>query len=124
MEKAVLKSIAPQLAVPDVVAAAEYYRDTLGFEILGYWSDPPGYSIVQRDGVEIHFGKSETRAVSNALLRSGSFDLYIWATDVRLLHDELRQRGAEILEGPVERVYKSTELVVRDLNGYQLVFAH
>jgi hypothetical protein len=52
-----LTKISPQFAVPDVVVAAEYYRDKLGFQILGYFWDPPVYSIVRRDSVEIHFGK-------------------------------------------------------------------
>lgn len=123
MDKATLKSVAPQLVVPDVVAAAEYYRDFLGFTILGYWADPPVYSMVSRDGVEIHFGKSETVGVSNAQVRSGSFDLYIWVSNVQAIFQELSESGAEIVEGTVKRVYQSTEVVVRDLNGYQLVFA-
>jgi hypothetical protein len=36
-----LKKVAPQFIVPDVVAAAEYYRDKLGFQILGYFLEPP-----------------------------------------------------------------------------------
>ena len=121
--RAVLKSVAPQLVVEDVVATTEYYRDFLGFKILGYWAEPPVYSIVSRDGVEIHFGKSGQNGVSNASVRSGSFDLYIWVNDVDAIFEELSAAGAEIIEGPVKRIYESTELVVRDRNGYALVFA-
>jgi catechol 2,3-dioxygenase-like lactoylglutathione lyase family enzyme len=46
------RMISPQFVVPDVVAAAEYYRDILGFRILGYFLDPPVYAIVARDSVE------------------------------------------------------------------------
>ena len=120
---AVLKSVAPQLVVEDVVATAEYYRDVFGFNILGYWADPPIYSIVSRDGVEIHFGKAEQSGTSNSAVRSGSFDLYIWVNDVDATFEELSAAGAEIVEGPVKRVYESNELVVKDLNGYVLVFA-
>ncbi len=123
MNKAVLKSVAPQLVVLDVVATAEYYRDVLGFKILGYWADPPVYSMVAREGVEIHFGKAETAGASNAKVRSGSFDLYIWVSDVEAIFRELSASGADILEGPVKRVYDSTEIVVRDCNGFHLVFA-
>ncbi|MGQ0543136.1 MAG: VOC family protein [Blastocatellia bacterium] len=123
MKKAELKSAAPQLVVPDVVATAEYYRDVLGFKILGYWAEPPVYSMVARDGVEIHFGKSESAGTSNAKVRSGSFDLYIWVSDVEAIFQELTSSGADILEGPVTRIYESTEVVVRDLNGFHLVFA-
>ena len=123
VRNAVLKSVAPQLVVEDVVATAEYYRDVLGFRILGYFADPPVYSIVLRDGVEIHFGKVEQRGTSNSEVRSGSFDLYIWVNDVNAIFEELRASGADIIEGPVKRVYESTEIVVKDMNGYVLVFA-
>ncbi len=123
MKKAELKSIAPQLVVEDVVATAEFYRDVLGFRILGYFAEPPVYSIVARDGVEIHFGKSETTVASNAMVRTGSFDVYIWVSDIDVIYEELRSSGAEIIEGPVKRIYESTEVVVKDLNGFVLTFA-
>ena len=123
MRKAELKSIAPQLVVPDVVATAEYYRDVFGFDILGYFAEPPVYSMVARDGVEIHFGKADTAGTSNASVRSGSFDVYIWVTDLEAIFEELTASGADILEGPVKRIYKSTEVVVRDCNGFVLTFA-
>jgi len=56
--------MAPQFVVPDVVAAAEYYRDKFGFEILGYFLDPPVFAIVRRDSAEIHFGKSDNGEVN------------------------------------------------------------
>ncbi len=118
-----LKSIAPQLVVPDVVETAEYYRDVFGFKILSYFAEPPVYSIVARDGVEIHFGKAEAAGASNSTVRSGSFDVYIWVSDVAAIFDELTASGAEILEGPVKRIYESTEVVVRDCNGFVLTFA-
>ncbi len=42
------RMISPQFVVPDVVVAAEYYRDVLGFGIRGYFLDPPIYAIVAR----------------------------------------------------------------------------
>ena len=65
-------------------------------------------------------GKSGT---SNSAVRSGSFDLYIWVNDVNAMFEELSAAGAEMVEGPVTRIYDSTELVVKDRNGYILVFA-
>lgn len=118
-----LKSVAPQLVVTDVVETAEYYRDVLGFEFLGTFGEPPVYAIVRRDGVEIHFGLAEKGGVSNAEVRSGSFDLYIWVSDIEAIFDELKAAGADIVEGPVKRVYDCVEIVVRDRNGYVLVFA-
>jgi uncharacterized glyoxalase superfamily protein PhnB len=122
-KKAVLKSVAPQLVVEDVVKTAEYYRDTLGFSVLSYFAEPPVYAIVQRDGVEIHFGKVENGNISNQKVRSGSFDLYIWVSDIDAVFEELKSAGADVVEGPVKRVYDSVEVVVQDCNGYSLVFA-
>jgi catechol 2,3-dioxygenase-like lactoylglutathione lyase family enzyme len=123
--RAQLKNIAPQFVVPDVVRTAEYYRDQLGFTILGYFADPPVYAMVERDTVEIHFGKADDGGVQvNQTLRRGlGNDAYIWVTDVHSMFEELSEKDVEILEGPVKRIYESTEVVIRDCDGHQLVFA-
>lgn len=117
------KRIATQFVVEDVVATAEYYRDVLGFEILGYFADPPIYAMVARDGVEMHFGKADSEPQSSSVeLRRVGLDAYIWVNDIQGLFDELSAAGANIIEGPVQRVYGSNEVVIRDCNGFQLVF--
>ena len=119
-----LKMISPQFVVADVKLAAEYYRDVLGFKVLGYFLEPPVYAIVQRDSVEIHFGKAdqETDVASNSRRRAGSLDAYIWVTDVDALHAELTPRGARIVEGPIKTIYDCYEFVVEDQFGYRLAF--
>lgn len=123
--KARLLSACPQFAVPDVVAAAEYYRDTLGFRILDYFCDPPVFVIVVRDSVEIQLGKLDPNVPPspNNRRRSDGLDAYIWVNDIGLLFSELKQRGARILEGPVKREYGCEEVTVEDLNGFHIVFA-
>ena len=122
--KCQFQRLAPQFVVPDVVKSAEYYRDKLGFEILGYFLDPPVFAIVRRGGAEIHLGKSDNGAVNvNESVRRGlGTDAYIFISDVISLHDELRLNGANIIEGPIERPYGRIELTIRDHDGYQLVF--
>ena len=118
-----LKSIAPQFVVPDVARAAEHYRDKLGFEILGYFPKPPVFAMVRRDGIEIHFGKSVSgRAAPGSTHRDEGLDAYIWVDDVDALAAELKTRGADILEGPVQRPYGRREIIVRDPNGFRLAF--
>ena len=119
------KSIAPSFVVSDVVATAEYYRDVLGFAILGYFADPPVFAMVGRGGVEIHFGKADAEPQrSNLEFRQISSDAYIWVSDVYALFDELKAKGADIIEGPVMRIYNCLELEVRDCNGFKLVFSN
>jgi predicted enzyme related to lactoylglutathione lyase len=123
-EKVTLRAIAPHFAVADVVATADYYRDKLGFELLGYFLDPPVFAMVARDGIEIHLGKQDEgqTAVPNSTFRGVGLDAYIWTNDIHALAAELKERGADIVEGPVTRVYGSTEVVIRDCNGYRIAF--
>lgn len=91
------RMIAPQFVVPNVVAAAEYYRDVLGFQVRGYFLDPPVYAIVARDSVEIHFGRADTGSAAspNIQRHAGSLDAYIWVNDLDPLYAELKERGAK-----------------------------
>jgi catechol 2,3-dioxygenase-like lactoylglutathione lyase family enzyme len=49
MSRAVLLEAAPFLLVDDVVKAAEYYRDKLGFELGRFFGEPPAFVIVRRN---------------------------------------------------------------------------
>lgn len=122
-----LTTVSPQFVVPDVVAAAEYYRDVLGFRILGYFLDPPVFAMVARDTVEIHFGKASDGVLpspnSERRGRGLGLDAYIWVNDLDPLHEELKARGAKIVEAPALRVYKCYEMVVEDNFGFRLCFS-
>lgn len=112
-----LKSISPQFVVPDVVSAAEYCRDILGFgDSRGYFSQPPVYSIIRGDTVEIHLGKADTGAgaAPNAPYREPSLDAYIRLNDVDALFKEWKSRGAMIAEPPAVRECNCYEMVAED----------
>ena len=40
-----LTQTAPYFLVRDVFATAEYYRDTLGFTITGFYGEPPSFTL-------------------------------------------------------------------------------
>ena len=115
-------AVAPRFVVPDVVKAAEYYRDVLGFEIVGYLQDPPVLALVSRDDVEIHFIRGEGPAGERSQRRRDEPDAYIWVGEVETLARELKERGARILEGPVDREYGMREIVIQDLDGFRIAF--
>jgi uncharacterized glyoxalase superfamily protein PhnB len=50
------------------------------------------------------------------------FDLYVYVDDVDAYHDELVERGADVLHGPVNQGYGLREIRVRDPHGYVLAF--
>jgi catechol 2,3-dioxygenase-like lactoylglutathione lyase family enzyme len=120
----------PQFTVPDVVRTAEYYRDALGFQITGYWDGervtmeadpPPVFGIVSRDDIQIFFNRAD-RAEVRTGRTDGAYDVYLSVTGIDALARELKTRGAEIIDGPVDRIYGNRELVVRDCNGLILCF--
>jgi hypothetical protein len=108
-----MKGAAPYFLVDDVFATAEFYRDFLG-------------TIVERDGVCILFRQVRPArppvARPNGSVMGGTYDTYIYVSDVDKLATELRAKKVEIVEGPINRTYDMRELVVRDCNGYVLAF--
>lgn len=123
-------SAVPQFTVPDVMQTAEYYRDVLGFQIAGYWdghsatqspSSPPVFGIVWRGKVEVFFSRADDSQVRTSRAEF-ALDAYIRITGVDELAAELRERGADIIDGPEDRIYSQRELVVSDCNGLVLCF--
>jgi len=60
--------------------------------------------------------------VNDSVRKGLGTDAYIFISDIIGLHEELKTRGANIIEGSVERPYDRTEITVVDENGYQIVF--
>ena len=124
-------AVVPQFGIRDLVHTAEYYRDFLGFEIASYWDgevvtpeprNTPQFAIVRRDQVQVFFNRAEESNFRTGRTEGG-YDAYFHVTGIEALADELRSHGADIVDGPDERVYGQRELVVRDCNGLLLCFA-
>ena len=122
--KPICTGIAPQFVVNDVVKTAEFYRDKLGFELLGYFLDPPVFAMVRRNSAEIHIGKADGdhTQINETVRRGLGTDAYIFVTNVQALYEEFLEKGVEITEGPTKRPYNCVEITVKDCNGFQLVF--
>jgi catechol 2,3-dioxygenase-like lactoylglutathione lyase family enzyme len=121
-----MNRVAPCFLVGDVVGTAEFYRDVLGFAFDGFFGEPPSFTIVNRDDVRIMFRQPRPAkpavARPNRSVMDETFDAYIYVSDVDKLATELRAKKADIVEGPVNRIYRMRELLVRDCNGYVLAF--
>jgi catechol 2,3-dioxygenase-like lactoylglutathione lyase family enzyme len=112
--------------VDDVFATAEFYRDVLGFTFDEFFGVPPSFVMVQRDDVNIMFRQVRPPktpvARPNRTVMDETFDAYIYVSNVDQLAAELRAKRADIVEGPVDRIYDMRELLVRDCNGYVIAF--
>ena len=116
------QAVAPQFTVPDVVAAARYYTDVLGFETRGFFGDPPVFAMLGRGPIEFFFNQDPRVAGQFRLRAAVGYDAYIHLSGLDALATELRSRGARITEGPVDRVYGMRELVVEDCHGLRFAF--
>ena len=123
----------PQFTVADLPATVQYYHDVLGFQVAGYWdgegvTPTPGpesvFAIVFRDDVQFFFSRAdEPGAPEKPTGRAdGAYDVYLRVTGIDELARELRGRGANIVDGPEDRVYGQRELVVVDCNHRVLAF--
>jgi uncharacterized glyoxalase superfamily protein PhnB len=133
--------VAPMFLVDDVVATAEWYRDTLGFNIGDYYSDDHGHDedgndvegsapevffvIVERDGHRLMLGKTVRRGhgvTSNRVAKEFSSDAYFWCEGVDAIFARAKAAGAEFLLEPTTQVYGLREFQVRDRDGRVLTF--
>jgi catechol 2,3-dioxygenase-like lactoylglutathione lyase family enzyme len=119
-----LTSVAPVLLVRDVVAAAEHYRDRLGFHYTRFWGEPPDFVILDRDGLRLmlHRPEASVAIAPHWRVSQGVWNVYFWINDADALFAEFKARGARIDYGPENKMYGIREFGVQDLDGYDIGF--
>jgi len=112
-----LCAAATLFVVHDVPKAVEHYRDVLGFKIGFTYGDPVFYGGVERDDVTIHF-----QAADRTQRLPGQCAVNVFVTEVDALYDELKSRGARVLQPPGDRPYGMRDFDVDDPDGNRLTF--
>ncbi len=122
--KATLTSSAAVLLVKDVVAAANYYRDQVGFVYNGFFGEPPTFIILVRDGLYLMLKQADDpkHIVPHWTVSNKLCNVYFWVTDADALYGELAARGAKMDYGPCNQPYGVREFGIQDLNGYDISF--
>lgn len=115
-------AVAPVLLVKNVVAAADYYRDKLGFTYERLWGEPPDFCMVRRDGQTIMLSQvsGEHKIVPHWKVVSQMWNVYLWVDDVEAIYREFVDRGAIIDYGLGIKNYGVKEFGVQDLDGHDL----
>jgi len=104
----------PVLPSPDIRESRDFYRDKLGFEVIG--PEMNDYLIVRRGEIEIHFWRSDDRKlpeVSSCYIRGG---------EVPALHAEFLARGSQKLSDFAVRPWNMKEFYIHDPHGNLLRF--
>jgi hypothetical protein len=124
MPQSKLTASAPVLLVKRVVAAANHYRDCLGFRYHKLYGSPPSFVILGRDGMYLMLKQvgAADRVIPHWTVSDGLWNAYFWASDVAALHDELVRRGANIDYGLCDQPYGCREFGVRDIDDYSIGF--
>lgn len=124
MNTARLTSSAPVLLVRDVVAAANYYRDGLGFTYDRFWGTPPDFVILRRDGLHVmlNLAPHASAIIPHWKVNHNMWNVYFWVDDVDTLFSELKNRGAKIDYELEDKPYNVREFGVQDLDGYDIGF--
>ena len=95
--------------------------EVLGFKPIGLVLTPPVYGMIERDGIQIHFGKSDTGAFStNENFRNVNTDFIIWVPQIDAFYAEVSKNGAEIIQEITLQPYGSREFKIKDCNGYRI----
>jgi uncharacterized glyoxalase superfamily protein PhnB len=115
---------APVLLVRDVIAAAEYFRDRLGFSYDRLWGEPASFCMVRRDDHVVMLSEAPPAAklVPHWRVVEKMWDVYFWVDDVDAMHRELVERGATIDYGLGVKAYGVKEFGVQDLDDHDIAF--
>ena len=112
----------PILAVRDVRATAQFYRDKLGFEIGFLFGEPPTYGAVAlgewtATGASIHLSRTD------AAPSTAGIALYLnVGPGIDQLYETYRARGVDLAGEVVQQPWGAREFALRDCNGYVLRF--
>ena len=123
--------VCPELFVPDVGAAIDFYTGKLGFTL--YRVDPPGepgpaseFAILTLGRAVVMFAKDDLYAAmggSTESPRGVAIDVRIMVDDADAMYNRCRESGVEIVYDIADRYYGLRDFVITDLNGFRLRFA-
>lgn len=105
--------------MPDLQRSADYYRDTLGFEVLEIGD--PGWRILRRDSCEIMVGGCPD-APSPSTLGDHSYFAYLEVDDVNGLYAAIMSRGAQLTKPLRTEPWGMREFGIRTIDGHRLMF--
>jgi len=123
--------VCPELFVPDVGAAIDFYTGKLGFTL--YRVDPPGepgphseFAILSLERAVVMFAADHLYEAMGGVIQSPrgvAIDVRIMVDDADAVYNRCREGGVEIVHEIADRYYGLRDFVISDLNGFRLRFA-
>lgn len=113
-----VNSLGPILAVADVAATLDYYKNLLGFPNTWAYGDPPGFGGAEWGAATVMFGLNPEGAA-----HPEGQSIWVNVEVVDEIHAFHSEKGANIVEPIEDKPWGRREYTVNDLNGYRLRFA-
>jgi uncharacterized glyoxalase superfamily protein PhnB len=118
-----LEHVIPILFVRDVVKAAAFYVDKLGFARDFLHGNPPFYGAVSRDAACLHFRLVREPNFAALATREGGLILAsIEVANVKALFEEFEARGVEFPQRLQRQAWGGLDFYVRDPDGNCISF--
>ena len=117
--------ISPTLAVRNMKAAIDYYRNSLGFEMGMAFPDAenPQYTDLSKDGMVIMLIPAENLGIGSDEKLGIGVNLYLQIDgDIDEYYDELKKNGVRITVDIKDEPFGIRDFTVEDVDGYRLTF--
>lgn len=124
-----IKRLQPDLMVKSIERSVEFYRDVLGFEVVGEMSGPDGkvsHAEVTLGAASLMFDRLDWAPhLANQSLGAG-INLYITVedtVDIDAYYARLREKGAAITQEIKDQFWGDRHFSLVDPDGYSISFA-
>lgn len=112
-----------QVFVTDFAASLAFYRDTLGFDVVFTYGEPPFYGEVARGNAAFNLRHvDETPFVADRRDTEQSLSVAIATTDAKTLFLMYQEAGVDFQERLRTKPWGADEFVVRDPDGNLILF--
>ena len=107
------------IAVNDLAASADYYRNVLGFSVREIGDD--GWRIFQKDGCEIMAGHCAD-AIPPKELGDHSYFAYLRVDGIDDYYAQVVANGARILKKLRDEPWGMREFALQTIDGHRIMF--
>lgn len=116
---------APVLLVRELLPAAAYFKDKLGFIDQNIYNEPPDFAIIRRDNLTLMLAQKppNTNTLPHWQIVPQLWNVYFWVDDVEALYAEFQASGAIIDYELHTKPYGVKEFGIRDLDDHDIAFA-
>jgi len=116
-----LTGVAPILLVRDIVASADYFRKSVGFE-CNLYNDPPTFGICVRDEIRIMLAQCDDPPDPFWKVVEKMWNAYFWVDNADELYKELIANGAKIDYTIYDTPWGTREFGIQDLDDHDIAF--